>query len=497
MSVQGTWNIGGWRPRDFGITEWARKLLGKLPSAEVTTRFNNPLVVQAAERKEATSPGLDTLLGPSPNDWSNPANTSRGVSTDPNAGKHITTTTNNNTGGGNGGNNGGGTRGGSRGGNITRQQALDKGWDTNNLPAGYRLIEEASNSQQDAARAAAEAKRQAAERAYQAKVKAAGLAKGQAKGQYDWLIKTLGSHKEDLLKQVSLNETQGIQNYETQQKQTQRKYDKAKQEILQTYRDLQREQERIMRGTGQGQSSRAQEATLKLNNLLGKDMSNITTNEADSLALIGNALTAFKTNTLNTKNSIEKDTSSRIDKATLDYNQQIQKIDMNTTLSANEKADAYAAAEAQLASDTAKIKTWAAGQKLAYQQAVAKQKGIMDDYISTMTDANGLLNSDLGTKTDATNKVLVQAGFTPMEKETGLQKVEPGVYQSDKRTYKTKEELDASGLKQSNPMEYQRQLAMIQSGQTSPMAIIQPATPTGTNLPTSVQKDPLLRAMFA
>jgi len=360
-------------------------------------------------------------------------------------------------------------------------------------------IDEAAAAQQRAAAAAAEAKRQAAERSYKGKVEAAGVAKSQAKGQYDWLIGALGSNKQDLLNQVTQNETTGLANYDLQQKQTQQKYDTSKQEILQTYRDLQLEQEKVMRGSGQGQSSRAQEATLRLNNLLGKDMSNITTNEADSLALIGNAVTAFKTQTLNTKTSIEKDTSSKIDKATLDYNQNIQNIDLNTNLSANEREDAYAAAEAQLAIDTANIQTWASQQKLEYQKTVASQTGVLNDYIVNMTGSDKLLNSNVQIKTDYTSKTIADAGITQLDTETGLAPLIAGVYQSPTKTYNSKEELDASGLQQSNPMEYQRQLTLLQSG--SQPAIVSTSTPSamarGTILPTNVQNDPLLRAMFA
>ena len=359
-------------------------------------------------------------------------------------------------------------------------------------------IDEAAAAQQRAAAAAAEAKRQAAERSYKGKVEAAGVAKGQAKGQYDWLIGALGSNKQDLLNQVTQNETTGLANYDLQQKQTQQKYDTSKQEILQTYRDLQLEQEKVMRGSGQGQSSRAQEATLRLNNLLGKDMSNITTNEADSLALIGNAVTAFKTQTLNTKTSIEKDTSSKIDKATLDYNQNIQNIDLNTNLSANEREDAYAAAEAQLAIDTANIQTWASQQKIEYQKTVASQTGMLNDYIVNMTGSDKLLNSNVQVKTNYTSKIIADAGITQLDTETGLAPVIAGVYQSPTKTYNSKEELDASGLQQSNPMEYQRQLTLLQSSQPAIASTSTPSvTARGTILPTSVQNDQLLRAMFA
>ena len=180
---------------------------------------------------------------------------------------------------------GGGGGGGGVPAGITNDDAIRMGY--TGLDDMRDQINRAAGSQTDAAKAAAEAKRQAAMRKYQAQAQIAQGAKESAAGQYQWLIDTLGSNKKDLLEQVTTNETQGLQNYADQEAKTKASYDSAKQEILATYRDLGREQERIMRGSGQGQSSRAQEATLRLNNLLGKDMSNITTNEADSLALIG------------------------------------------------------------------------------------------------------------------------------------------------------------------------------------------------------------------
>lgn len=458
QSVKGTWNIGPWNIRDFGVTELARQLLGKTASAEQTTRFNNPAVIQAT--KGSTAPITTT------------------ATVKPTTGG-TTTTTNNNQ-------------------NGQNTQTTDNNNNNNN---GNQGIDDAARAQEEAARAAAEAKRQAAQRSYGAKVEEAGIAKGQAKGQYDWIIGALGSNKTDLLNQVTQNETTGIQNYEEQQKKTSEKYTTAKQDILSTYRDLQSEQERIMRGSGQGQSSRSQEATLRLNNLLGKDLSNITTNEADSLALIGNALTSFKTSILNTKNSIERETTQKTDKATLDYNQQIQTIDSNLNLSANEREDAYAAAETQLASDVANIKTWTAQQKMEYDKTVSNTKGVLDNFITSMTDSNGLLNSNLESKKAAANKTLKDAGLTTMDTETDITTPTAGVYQSSAKTYGSKEELDSAlAAGQVTPLEYSQKLAQLQGSQATPSAIASTASTTsagGQTLPTGVSNDPLLRALFA
>lgn len=270
------------------------------------------------------------------------------------------------------------------------------------------MVNAAGKSSNDAAAAAAEARRGAAQRAYEGKVNAAGVAKGAAQGQYDWLVGSLGSNKKDLLDQVALNDTTGSQDYATQQAQTQKKYDESKKEILSTYRDLGREQEKIMRGAGVSSSSRSMEAQLRLNNLMGKDLGALTTNEADSMAMIGNALAAFKGKVQLTKNSIETDTKNNLDKASLDYNTQVKAIDANLQLSANEREDAYAAADAQLAADTASIEKWAAGTKLQVQMTLAQQKGTLDNFITDMTDSAKLLGSDIATKTAATDQVVNQ-----------------------------------------------------------------------------------------
>lgn len=292
-----------------------------------------------------------------------------------------------------------------------------------------RLIRESSQGQQEAAAKAAEARRQAALRAYQGKVAAAQTAKSSAKGQYDWITETLGSNKQDLLDQVALNEKTGIEGYEKNQADTQKNYDDARKEILTTYRDLQREQERILRGTGVASSSRAQEATLRLNNLMGKDLSEVSTNEADALAQIGNALSAFKSQIVLTKNSIETETKSKLDKAALDYDDQIKAIDVNLQLSANEREDAYASAEAQLAQDTANINSWAAGLMLQAEQTIAKNTDTLTNFVADMTDSNGALNKSLEEKQAMTVDIIsaLQSGGLTLDQEAGLTNPTVGV----------------------------------------------------------------------
>lgn len=287
------------------------------------------------------------------------------------------------------------------------------------------------SSLEDAAAAAAEARRQAAARKYDAQVNIANVAKGSAKGQYDWLVDTLGSNKKDLLDQVALNEQTGVQQYSDQTNKTQTGYDDAKKNILTTYRDLGTQQEKILRGAGVGQSSRSTEAQLRLNNLLGKDMSEVSKNEADALALIGNALNAFKEKIVLTKNSIETQTKSQIDKASLDYDNIIKSIDANLQLSANEREDAYAAAEVQLQQDTFNIKQWAAGAQSTANQTIASNKNALDDFIVQMTSNDKLLNGDLASKQTATNDLLSSISGTQLDQETaGVPK--PGVYKASR-----------------------------------------------------------------
>lgn len=354
--------------------------------------------------------------------------------------------------------------------------------------------EQIAGQQEDAAKAAAEAKRQAALRSYQAKVAAGETAKKQAKDSYDWLIESLGSNKKDLLAQVALNTKQTKEEYEAQQKKTQAGYDKARQEILTTYRDLNKQQEKLMRGAGMSSSSRSLEAQTRLNNLLGKDLSQVSTNEADSIAMIGNAVAHLNEQAKQTENTIETETKNKMDKAALDYKQQMDSISMNQLLAENEREDAYKEAEVQLQTDIANINKWAAETKTQYEFQKLELAAKLDQFVLSMTDDKGVLNSDLGTKLAATNDILEQMGFTPLDVETGAEKTTTGQKQTTKKSYKSKDELDASGLAYSNPMEYQRQLAALQGGQSRAM-ISTAAAPTNSAYG-RVQNDPLLNALF-
>lgn len=359
----------------------------------------------------------------------------------------------------------------------------------NNQVDPNQAINDAQRAQEEAAKQAAEAKRQAAQRSYQGKVSEAGLAKESASGQYDWIVDTLGSNKKDALDQIALNESEGLSSFGQQEGKTKVQYDTARQEILSTYRDLTREQEKILRGSGNQSSSRSQEAALRLNNLMGKDLAGVSTNEADSLAMIGNAITGLKSKTILAKNQVESETKSKLDKAALDYDTQVKAIDNNLQLSGNEREDAYATAEAQLAQDTANITSWATGLKLQAEQTAAKTKDMLDAYIVDMTDSKGLLDTDLGAKKEATNKLLSSAGYTPLVENPNVADVSSGVYQKTTQKYKTKAELDAAlSSGEIAPLEYNKELASIQNaGAAAPQ----------DQLLASSQRDPLMSALFA
>ena len=305
-----------------------------------------------------------------------------------------------------------------------------------------KAINDAGDSSEDAAKDAEKAQTKAAEHRYNEQVMAATDAKGSAAGQYQWIIDTLGSNKKDLLSKIALSEEEGIKNFETQEASTTGKYDAARQEILNTYRDLNRNQEKILRGSGTAQSSRSQEATLRLNGLLGKDLSGISKNEADSLALIGSALTSFKNKVLDQKNSIETETKSKLDKAALEYDDQIKGIDQNIYAAKNQKAEAFAQAEAELSEKVASIKQWEAGLKLQAEQTQATMKESLDSFVLDMTDSNGKLNAGLNEKVSATNEIQRASGRTELDmNDPSILDNKVGVFQKTSKKYKTLEEL--------------------------------------------------------
>lgn len=395
-----------------------------------------------------------------------------------NGGGSVVDTTTPSASGGNGG--GSGSGGGSKKSSGSASSSIDK----------------AASDQQDAAEKAAEEARKAARRSYNAKVDIASDAKVSAGQNYQWIIDTLGSNKQDLLDQVTTNTNQGLTNLDTQDKQTTEKYDAAKQEILSTYRDLQVQQEKIMRGSGMGQSSRSQEAQLKLNNLMGKDLGSVSKNEADSLALIGQAITTLKQKALDTNNSIERETKSKLDKAALDYKDQITAIDNNLMLGANEKEDAYAAAETQLAKDTASITTWASGLKLQAEETMATNKALLDGFIAD----NATSDADLQTKTSAldqiTNQMLTAAGYTELAQNSESTNNTVGQYQKTSSKYKTPEEVQAalqSG--EIDASQAEQAIAAISSGSNTGTAMADNFSPLMDK--NKSLSDPLLASIYA
>jgi len=254
---------------------------------------------------------------------------------------------------------GGGGESQPSGGSSTKEQTISNmvsrgGYDRKTAEQVYsadpgrwdREFGAAAAAAEEAARKAAERERQAAIAAFEAKKKAAESAKSEAKGTYDWIIDTLGSNKKDLLAQVATARETGLKEYGQQEEKTKRYYDKAKQDTLIAYRDLRRKQEKLMRASGLQSSSRAREADMRLNNLLAKDISTVSTQEADSLALIANAVTTLKRKSSDMETQIKNETKSKMDKAALDYQAAVNAINNNLLLSEAEKAAQIRAAEA-------------------------------------------------------------------------------------------------------------------------------------------------------
>jgi hypothetical protein len=217
---------------------------------------------------------------------------------------------------------------------------------------------------------------------------------------------------------------------------------------------------------------------------MGKDLTTVSTNEADALALIGNAVTALKVNAENSRQSIEREASGKADQAGLEYQKQINAINNNLNLSANEREDAYAAAESQLATDTAAIKTWVAQQTANMETNLASLKGNLDDFVADMTDADGLLNTGLGEKTAATNNVLANLN-KPLITETGVNPTTPSVYKKPVSKADLDKQLAEGTITQE---QYNSQVQSIGGGTTTPAMAT--ATPGAT-------EDPLLKTLLS
>lgn len=354
---------------------------------------------------------------------------------------------------------------------------------TTTTKSGTTTLGDAAKASEDAATAAAEAKRISAMNAYSAKVGEANTAKSEALGTYNWIIDTLGSNKKDLLAEVTRGENTGVANYGLEETKTKGNYDTARQEILSTYRDLQTAQEKVLRGSGVGQSSRAQEAALRLNNLMGKDLTTVSTNEADALALIGNAVSALHTKAEDSRLSIERDAKGKADQAGLEYQKQIDTINNNLNLSANEREDAYNAASTQLATDVAAIKTWQAQQEAVMEKNLAGLTSHLDNFIVDMTSDEGLLSSGLAEKTTATNQVLSSINQTPLTVETGVTTPIASIY----RKPASKNDLDKQLA--DGEITQEQYNSQIQALGATPGASTAATTPTAT-------EDPLLKNLL-
>lgn len=289
---------------------------------------------------------------------------------------------------------------------------------SNNVDPIVNALNQAAGSQENAAQDQAEARRQQAWNSYNALAGQAESAKGEAKGQYDWIIDTLGSNKQDLLSKAALNETQNLDELADTEKKTRGEYDTAKKDTLTTYRDLSVQQEKIMRGMGMGQSSRSMEAQLKLNNLLGKDMSTVSAKEADSMSLIARSVANVKQKANDLRDSIERETKSKSDQAALQYQSAVNAINNQLNLAASEREDRINQASADLSAALAGIKTWKANAQVQVGLTISQLTGNLDNFISWALDDKSGLNTDLNTKQQAVTQLMSQINATPLDQET-------------------------------------------------------------------------------
>lgn len=299
-----------------------------------------------------------------------------------------------------------------------------------NASANASLIDSAANAQQNAANAQSDALKGAAMAKYNVTKKAAEQAKGAAKGDYDWIIETIGTNKQDLLRKVTASADTQVQNYNEQQEKTTAQYEQAKGDILQTYRDLQRDQEKVLRGSGLGSSSRAMEAKLKLSGLLGKDMSKVSTNEADSIAMIGNAITAVKNKAEETRLDIEHEATQKQNEAGRDYQKQLSQIELNEYANEQQRAVDIQQAEAGLAAATANITNWASQAKANLGLQIAQLGTKLDDFVTNMASSNGLLNASIDEKQQATSGILSAAKNITLDQDSSAQTSKTAKYVS-------------------------------------------------------------------
>lgn len=387
---------------------------------------------------------------------------------------------------------------------INTNKSIGGGAGTSGGKTAEQLAEEAAKKQEESAKKAAKEKQEAAYRGYKTATKAVDRSLNAAGREYDWIINTLGSNRDALKAQLDSSEQEQLGYYAETEEKTKKNYDSAKQEILTNYRDLKMEQEKVMRGMGMTSSSRSMEAQLKLSNLLSKDLGTLSTNEADSLALIGNAVTSLKKKTEEARTQLDVETKNKQDQAALQYYARIDQIQGQLDLAEDEKADRLAQAQTELYANLAGIETWLSNTKISIAQQFAKNSEALDTLTESLLDEAGGVTASVDEKAKAAESAMASMGYQITMEPTA--QFQPRQIKAQK-TYNSKEELDAALQNgEIDQTSYQTELANLERNQMGADSLPNvlssvvpgmgmPVTPTNLSQPQGVQQDSLLKSL--
>lgn len=226
-------------------------------------------------------------------------------------------------------------------------------------------------------------------------------AKVSAKDLLDWAVSTITKQKEPLLAGLQADQELETKQLEGRKGEEKAYYDEAKQSVLTTYRDLSLKSERIMRGMGMADSSRSMEAQFKLDTLMAKDISQWSDKEVKAVQAINDKL-EYVTKTYTTKRqTVEDEAQAKVDKANIDYQDQVRQIDNNYLINDNQKAEAIEAARLAAEELVANAKAEAGKARLELEKELALLKADTDNFIAdTLSDVPAL-----GTLRQGTNAI--------------------------------------------------------------------------------------------
>ena len=411
MAVKGMWGIGKWKIPDFGITElfglWENPLVKKAQAAGLA----GPTPVPTPTKAPASSSGTTTLFwggeGGPPIDMGTPEEfaarpnppagftkqTGRPESTQSPLGEvkgvqNVQPPPQPSSGGG-----------GRSLDALVNAMVQRGGYD----PTTARAVasadfdrfwrefmsggDQGGSAVEDYARAQEEAERQAALHRWEETKAALDAAKQRAKDLLDWAVEAVTKQKKPQLERLSAEEKLKRGELERQKQEEQRYYSRAKQDVLRTYRDLSLKSERIMRGMGMADSSRALEAQLKLQRLMAKDISEWSAKEVAAMEKINDRL-QYITDTYSSKREeIENEAAAKIAKAQRDYEDEVRRINNAYLLNDNQKAEAIEAARVNAERLIANAKIERENRKQELEQWLAMMKLDVDNLINqNLTD---------------------------------------------------------------------------------------------------------------